>query len=187
MNEVRKDMPDITLAPGIEAPRSNEEMTDWIYYDLVASGTTASAKKTFFTHKEGTDGLAVTNLPTEGQLPSTERMSVESIQLVIDPEAADGDMKDLLDAAVLEFYIAGKRKYSAPAKLFCANSWFAPGTAATTVDKPGLAGTPLKFDIPFGLNGGTSFKVEVTIGKTAASATTDITVCLVGKIIKPRD
>ena len=158
---------------------------DWVFYDLVASGTNASAKLTFFSHDEPSDGLQVTNMPIAGQIPANQKFELHSIEVILDPEAATGDVRDLLDAAVLEFYINEKRMLSAPLIMFCANSHLIPNSTESTVDKPSLAGTPYKLEKPITINGGDSIKVEVTIGKTAPSASTDITVCLKGILTRP--
>jgi len=161
------------------------ETIDWVFYDLVASGTTESVKKTFFSHDEPSDGLQVTNMPIAGQIPSTQKFELHSIEFIPDVEAATGDLKDLLDAAVLELYVNEKRMLSAPLIMFCANSYLIPMSTESTVDKPQLAGTPYKLEKPITISGGDSIKVEVTIGKTAVSASMDMIVCLKGLLTRP--
>jgi len=166
-----------------KAASTNEEELDYAVYDLVATGTTASVTLTFFTHNKATNGLAISNMEQSGQFPSGSRFLVKEIQLLTDIEAAVGDSADVLDAAVLELYVANKLMYSAPAPIFCTNLSPAFNTTATL----GPAVNMVKFDLDRGIviNGGTAFRVEMLIGKTAVSAATDLTVILRGHLIRP--
>lgn len=171
----------------VAKPGANEEVMDWVLYDLVVSGTTASAKKTFFNNTEAGQGIAVTNMETAGQLPSSQRMQIEGIEVILDVEAATGDVRDLLDAAVLDFYINNKRVMSAPLSQFPPAGRIQSLTRGSTDgDFSELDGPAHKFQNPVGLLGGVPFKVDVTIGKTAASATSDITVMLRGQLIRSK-
>jgi len=163
---------------------TGEEEIDWVWYDLVASGTTASATKTFFNHSKGADGLAVTNMEIAGQLPSSQRFLIKSIELLVDVNAASGDAADVLDSAVLELYISGRKMFSAPAAYFLTPI----ATSQTTTADTGTAHrkVPFELDKYIVLNGGTDFRVDVLIGKTAPSASTDLTVLLRGRLVRPQ-
>jgi hypothetical protein len=118
-----------------------------------------------------------------GQFPSSSRFLVKGIELLIDVEAAAGDAADVLDAAVLELYVANKLMFSAPAAYFATTVTPAQTTTATI----GPAVNMAKFELDRGIviNGGTAFRVEMLIGKTAVSASTDLTVILRGHLIRP--
>jgi hypothetical protein len=159
-----------------------EEEIDYVLYDLNASGTTASATLTFFDTTEAASGKAVSNMETGGQLPSTQRFLVKRIELLVDVNAAAGDSADVLDSAVLEFYIANKRILGAPAALFSVPV----ATSQTRTAELGGAVNQVQFELDkyIALPGGTPFRVEMLIGKTAVSATTDLTVMLKGRLVR---
>jgi len=162
---------------------TGEEEIDYCVYHLLASGTTASAVLTFFTGTRAANGLAVTNMEQAGQFPSATRFLVKEIQLLTDVNAAAGDSADVLDAAALELYVANKLMYSAPAPVFATNVTPSYTTTATI----GSAVNMIKFELDRGIviNGGTPFRAEMLIGKTAVSASTDLTVLLRGHLIRP--
>lgn len=160
-----------------------EEELDFVLYDLVASGTTASAKLTFFNQNEASNGIAVTNMPMNGQLPSSQRFLIKAIELLIDVNAAAGDSADVLDAAIIDVKINNERKFSIPA-IRCA----VPVNASITrtAELGGALGfVPFELDKAIAIPGGVPFAVEMTIGKTAASAGTDITMLLRGRLVRP--
>ena len=162
---------------------ATEEEIDFILYDLVASGTTASAEKIFFNQNRSTSGLAVTNMEIAGQLPSTHRFLIKKLGLLIDVNAAAGDSADVLDSAITELYINNKLIFSAPSPIFAL-----PIDISTTrtAEVGGAAGqVEFELDKYVTIQGGTPFKVSMTIGKTAASASTDLTYLLRGKLIRP--
>lgn len=162
---------------------TGEEELDYVLYDLNASGTTASATLTFFDTTESASGKAVSNMEIGGQLPSTQRFLIKKIELLVDVNAAAGDSADVLDAAVLELYIQNKRMLSSPALVFAVNQ-------AASITRTAELGGALSYWDPerdkyIVLNGGVPFRVEMLIGKTAVSATTDLTVMLKGRLVRP--
>lgn len=161
---------------------AGEEELDYILYDLVPSGTTPSAKLTFFNNDEASNGIQVTNLPMSGQLPSTQRFLVKEIRVVIDPEAVVGDRLDVLDAAVIDLKVNNERKFSCFAVEALGNFAFLPSGVTSTVE--GVQGKPFELDKGIIIDGGVPFSVEFTVGKTAASASTDIYVMLRGRLVR---
>jgi len=162
---------------------TGEEELDYVLYDVVASGTSASVTKTFFNHNEAEDGLAVTNMPIPGQLPSTQRFLVKSIQLLIDVNAAAGDSADVLDGAVTEFKINNRRVYCCPSALLAVPV----ATSQTRTAELGGAVNNVepKLDKAIVIPGGVPFKIEMLLGKTAPSASTDLTYILKGRLVRP--
>ena len=160
-----------------------EEELDYIFYDLTASGTTASATLTFFDTSESASGKAVCNMEIAGQLPSTQRFLIKKIEVLIDVNAAAGDSADVLDAAILEMYVQNKRLWGAPA------IYHAPPVHTSITRTAELGGAvrieSFEFDKYVALNGGVPFRVEMLIGKTAVSASTDITILLRGRLVRP--
>jgi hypothetical protein len=162
---------------------AGEEEIDFTLYDLTASGTTPSATLTFFNHNRGTDGLAVTNMELAGQLPATQRFLIKKMQLLVDVEAAAGDSADVLDAAVAELYINNKLMYSIPAAVLATG--VTPSQTTTATVGPAVNMYEFEFDKAIVLNGGVPFKVSMLIGKTAVSASTDLTYMLRGRLVRP--
>lgn len=161
---------------------AGEEELDYILFDLVASGTIASAKLTFFNHNEAEDGIQVSNMPMDAQLPSTQRFLVKGIELIVDTMAAVGDSAKVLDGAVIDFKINNERKISFPA-IRCVSP---VTTNITKVDDTGGAVGYFPFELEKALviDGGVPFAVEMVIGKTAVSASTDLTVLLRGRLVR---
>lgn len=162
---------------------TGEEELDYFLYDLVASGTTASAKLTFFNQNEASNGIAVTNMPMNGQLPSTQRFLVKAIEVLIDVNAAAGDAADVLDAAVIDLKINNERKISLPA-IRCSVPVSSTITQTATLGNA-ISFAPFELDKGLVIMGGIPFAVEMTVGKTAASATSDITMMLRGRLVRP--
>jgi len=161
---------------------AGEEEIDYCLYDLVASGTTASVDVTFFNHTRSGDGVAVTNTELAGQLPATQRFLIKNMELLVDVNAAAGDSADVLDAAVLELYINNKLYYSAPGIIFSQTTH--RSTTGTAELGGSVNNVRFEFDKAIALIGGVPFKAVMRIGKSAVSASTDLTVMLRGRLIR---
>jgi len=162
---------------------TGEEEIDYCLYDLVASGTSASASLTFFNHTRGTDGLAVTNMEIAAQLPSRQRFLLKKIALLVDVNAAAGDSADVQDAASMEFYINNKLVYCAPSPIF----GVPVAISQTRTAELGGSVNMVEFELEkyLVIDGGVSFKLVMMIGKTAVSASTDLTWILRGRLVRP--
>jgi len=161
------------------------EQIDWVLYHTKASGTNASAELTFFDDSESNSGLQVTNMEVRGQLPSSQRFTIDKIKVLLDVEAATGDVKDLLDSAVLELNVNNRRMLIAPLIEFCGGVNLNPETTASTTDDARTIGPEFELKKPLQIPGGVPFNVKITIGKTAPSASSDITVMLKGILERP--
>lgn len=181
-------MAEYKRAAGIADPAAGEEEIDYVLYDTQTSGTTAGAAITFFDQSEASAGIKATNMPIANQLPSSQRFSINSIQVLFDPEMATGDLKDILDQAVLEIKINEKRKFIAPLAWFTSQGQLIPSTTwggATVSDLPQMGGSVYTLTNPIALQGGTTLSVKIQIGQTAPSASSYIQVLLCGLLIRP--
>jgi len=162
---------------------AGEEELDYVLYHIKGSGTNASATLQFFNVDEATDGIAVTNMPLKSQLPSTQRFLVKEIRINLDPISAGTDINSVLDNAILDFYIQNKRVLCLPAIECVSPAHIIP--SGVTQDEDRVAGEGFKLDRAVMIPGGTTFRVEFTVGKTAPSASTDIYVELRGRLVRP--
>ncbi|MCD6422344.1 hypothetical protein J7L13_03290 [bacterium] len=134
---------------------------NWVWYDknsISAAGTT-----TYFNHDQATSGKNITNMKMSGQLPASEKFTINSIDILIDEAASAADKALLEKDAIVEMIIGETTVLQAPLYLFKSNynnyMW--------------------RFNIPIELPGGVGFKVELHVG-TAPSTATDVIVNLIG-------
>jgi hypothetical protein len=118
-----------------------------------------------------------------GQLPAKHRFLVKKIQLLVDVEAAAGDSADELDAAAAELYVNNKVVYSAPAAIFSMPVSISTNRTAEVGGAVNM--TDAGLDKYIVIEGGVPFKISMLNGKTAASANTDHTFMLFGRLVRP--
>lgn len=162
------------------------EELDWVYYDHVASSTTASAVKTLFAQGEAATNSHTTNMPVAGRLLDSEEFNVEEIAVWYETDLAHADLIKLYDRCVVEFLISNNRVFSAPA-VMCApkNKFLACSAAhndAATTQTVGAAGGPFELRIPIKIPSGASFKLKLTMGHGSTPTDTEIAAALRGRL-----
>lgn len=160
-----------------------EEQISYVLYDVNASTTTGSTTLTFFNNTEAGQSLDVTNMQIAGQLPASHRFLLKEIRANFDPESATNDIKDLTDRATIEIVVNNKRMFTAPLLEVMSPNAFLPQGATETISHQSAIGFAL--DRYLAVPGSTPFKVVVVTGDTAASASQDIYVVLLGDLVRP--
>jgi len=134
---------------------------DWVWYhtqDISAAGT-----KTFFNTDQATAGRNVTNMKMAGQLPASEKFTINRIDVYLDPAATAADVQALAQDAILELVIGETTVIQAPLYLF----------------KSDYNNLYYYFKVPISLPGGVGFKVDIHV-PTAPSGAVTTTISLVG-------
>lgn len=162
------------------------EELDWVYYDHVASSTTASAAKTLFAQSEAGTNSYTTNMPVASRLLDSEEFIVEEISCWYETDLTHADVIKLFDRCVVEFKISNNRVFSAPMLMCAPKNKFVPCMVAlnqaATTGTTGTAGGPFKLRIPITIPSGSSFKVIVTLGHGSTPTDTEIACALRGKL-----
>ena len=156
-------------------------MAEKVYYDVVASGTSATTL-TFFAHNEADDGLTTTNLPSDSKV--LRDFNIRRIEFIPASDISAADAQKLTENAVIEVIIDNKRVLAIPAALAFTDAGVSvypePGVTETNeyVKASGtLGGYELREAITVPAN--TQFNVKLHIG-TAFATDTNLTLALVG-------
>lgn len=154
-----------------------------VYYDKVASGTTAT-ELTFFTHNEADDGELVTNIPSDNKLP--ENVTINRIELIPAGGIAEADAHNLLTEGILKIIIKDTEVLKFPAALAFSDNhvrldaYVEAGNTGTAAEKHmACVGTLGGIEIPGGIQvpKDTRFNVKLVLG-SAFSADTNLVLAL---------
>ena len=100
-----------------------------IYYDVVATGTSATSHA-FFAHDEATDGEKVTNVPTPSQLDKD--FTLEEIHLIPAADLARADHLKLTEKAIVKLVVGTDTIFKLPAVMCLSDAAFSTeGTVGT--------------------------------------------------------
>jgi len=156
-------------------------MAEKVYYDVVASGTSATTL-TFFAHNEADDGLTTTNLPSDSKV--LRDFNIRRIELIPAGDIDVADAQKLTEKAVVEVIIDNKRVLAMPAALAFTDAgidfYSEPGNTGTSeyIKASGtLGGYELREPITVPAN--TQFNVKLHLG-SAFGTDTNLTIALIG-------
>jgi len=156
-------------------------MADKIYYDVVATGTSATTIS-FFTHTEKSDGVTTTNLTEPNKLDRD--FTLRRIVLMPAGDITADDAIKLTEKAVIEIKIDNRRVIVIPAFecLASAGMEFYPdagstGTSTYTKLSDILGG--YEFSEPITIPAGTKFEVDLRLA-SAFGTDTNLTIELIG-------
>ncbi len=157
-------------------------MADKVYYDVVATGTSATTHS-FFTHTEKSNGLTTTNLTESNKLDKD--FTLRRIELIPSSDIAADDCVKLFEDAVVEIKIDNQRVFVAPATLLLTDTYVAFGSnggltsSQTDVAGPHATLNGYEFSEPISIPANTKLEVDLKCG-SAFGADTDLTMCLIG-------
>lgn len=160
------------------------EQLDWVYYDSVSSGTSASTELTFFNQTEGGTNIQTTNMSKAGGLPGNETFEVHEVIAYLESDTEHADLVKIMDKAVLKLQIGDDIVLQAPMICFAPNAYLHSTTP--TLDQGALTsissttGEGFKLNIPITIPKGASFKVVIKIGEGSTPTASDIKVALKG-------
>ena len=154
------------------------ETLDWVYYDSVSSGVTASADIVFFAQSESGTNKQTTNMPVVGKLSESEEMVIKEIGVFVETDTEFQDATKIYERAVAEFLINNNRVLMAPLFLFAPPQHISLDSptldqgALTSIG--GMVGTAFILKYPIKLLMGSSFKLVVRVGETQAGTASDL-------------
>jgi len=164
---------------------ADEEQLSWVLFDVQSSTTTANTVLNFLSRSEGAQNKRTTNMPIAGQLPSTQRFLLKKIRLMTDSEFnTTTDVNDVMDGGSIEVTLNNKRMIHAPLR---AALGLYTKIGSTTADADTLPqGEGIDLDPYLVIPGGSNVNVEVITGDTAPTAANQLTVMLIGELVRPR-
>jgi len=166
-----------------KAAAAGEEELDYVLFDVQSSTTTANTVLNFFSRAESAQNKRTTNMPLASNLPSTQRFLVREVQLVGDSEFSTAtDQSDAFDGGSVELTINKRRYLHGDMRCFLGPGMRVP-PGVTNVDES-FSGTGFKLERGIVLPGGTEFNVEVITGDTAPTAAQQLTVRLIGTLVR---
>ena len=166
-----------------KGPQANEELLDYILYDGQLSTTNASTALVLFDNTEAGVGIDQSNMPIASSLPSKWQFLIKAFSAHFNDVLASADAENLLDRASFVFLMNSRRMFAAPLREIMSEKTVIP--AGVTQDEQYFMGGTYMLDNYIHLKGGDQFSVEIETGETAAGASTEITVCLHGELIRP--
>lgn len=169
-------------------------MRDWVMYSSNAiNSSTAKTEIELFqeSESEAGDGKNETNMQVAGQLPANQKFEIHRIEVYLDEgaleEATVSDTFDFTHMANIEVQVNNRRMFICPLKHLIGQGILSH--AHTTANEATIgvgAAIPHEFKYPIVINGGDSFKVVLTSGVTATTASAvDIQVALIGVLTTP--
>lgn len=162
--------------------QSGEEQLDYVLYDSELSTTNANTALSLFGSDIQTDGLDQTNMEIRGQLPSSQRFLIKKIAVHFNDVLASTDAENILDRASFELRVNQRRYLTCPLREVMSEKSVIP--AGVTQDEQYFMGKTYELENYIMLAGGTPFVVNLETGETAAGASTEITVCLIGELVR---
>ena len=157
-------------------------MADKIYYDVVATGTSATTIS-FFTHTEKSDGITITNLTESNKLDRD--FTLRRIELVPASDITASDCVKLFEKAVVEIKVDNQRVFIAPAVALLTDAFVAFGSnggltsGQTDVAGPHATLNGYEFSEPITIPANTKFEVDLKLG-SAFGTDTNLTMILYG-------
>jgi len=156
-------------------------MADKIYYDVQATGTSATTIS-FFTHTEKADGITVTNLTEANKLDRD--FTLRKLELIPAGDITASDAQKLMENAVIEVKVNNQRMIVIPAALALTSAGIefypdAGSSGTSTYTKLASTLDGYEFSEPVAIPAGTRFEVELHLG-SAFGTDTNLTVVLHG-------
>lgn len=167
---------------------------DWVLYSSNAvNSSTAKTAVELFQEAESTadDKANETNMPLAGMLPANQSFKINRIEVYWDEaaleEATVSDTFDFSHMATLEVKVNDQRVFMCPLKHLLGQGFLSHAHTTANEATIGVGATvPHEFKHPIEIKGGDAFKVIVTSGVTATTATAvDIQVALIGELTTP--
>jgi len=162
----------------------------YVFYDTAAFGVTAGATATLFQSAQGSAAGRTknnTNWIGAGSLPSDNSFLIKGIGVSLNQAEVLADIGPLINGTYLEMFIYNKTRFLAPIRRLIernAYSGVLQLAAAAAQTYFGLLGQPFMFDTPKQIDGGVSFKVEMT-QNAALSVATNVLCLLYGEWTRP--
>ncbi len=165
-----------------KAAGSGEEQLDHIFYDTELSTTSANTNLTLFDGTEAASGLDDTNMPIASQLPSSQRFLVKKISVHFNDVLASADAENILDRGSFEMRVNDRRVFACPLREVMSEKTVLP--SGVTQDEQYFVGGTYEFENYVHIPGGVRFNVLIETGETAPGASTALTVCLHGELVR---
>ena len=157
-------------------------MADYVYYDVVSTGT-SDTEFTFFSH-DVTDGVLVTNLTEKNKLDRD--FELRRLELIPAADISVTDAQKLMEKAIIEIEVNEQTLIRFPAALALTSAgihfYTEPGNSGTEeyvrIDST-LDG--YQFDEPIRIPANTPFKVILKIN-SAFGTDTNLTIAMHGRV-----
>lgn len=159
------------------------EQIDYIFYDGQLSTTNANTALVLFDNTQAGVGKDQSNMPIANSIPSNWQFLLKAIAVHFNDVLAGVDAENLLDRAYFELLINNRSMLLVPLREVMSEKTVIP--AGVTQDEQYFMGKTFMLENYIHIKGGDNFSVEIEVGETAASASTELTVCLIGELIRP--
>ena len=163
--------------------QTGEELIDYVLYDWQLSTTNASTALVLFDNTEAGVGIDQSNMPIASSLPSKWQFLIEKFAVHFNDVLASADAENILDRASFVLLINNRRMFAAPLREVMSEKTVIP--AGVTQDEQYFMGKTYELMNYIHLKGGDQFSVEIETGETAPGVSTELTVCLIGELIRP--
>ena len=159
------------------------EQIDWILYDGQLTTTNASTSLVLFDNTQAGVGKDQSNMPIASSLPSNWQFLLKSLAVHFNDVVASADTENILDRAYIELLINSRSMFIAPLREVMSEKTVIP--AGVTQDEQYFMGGTYNFENNIHIRGGDNFSIEIETGETAPGASTELTVCLIGELVRP--
>jgi len=166
-----------------KGPGAGEEVLDYTLYDGQLSTTNANTALTLFDNTEAGVGIDQSNMPIASSLPSKWQFLIKKIAVHFNDVLASADAENILDRASFLLNINSRRMFSTILREVMSEKSVIP--AGVTQDEQYFMGKTYELENYIHLKGGDQFNVEIETGETAPGASTELTVCLIGELVRP--
>ena len=158
-------------------------MADKVFYDVVATGTSATTL-TFFNHNEGDDGETTCNLSENRKVQAP--LTIERIALIPASDITDADALKLMEKSIIKLVINRNEIIKMPTSMALASAYEAFGSnGGLTTGQTDVVGlhkgqNGYEFKEPVSLPANTEFYIDI-VNASAFAADTNLTVVIEGK------
>ena len=159
------------------------EQIDYILYDGQLTTTSANTALVLFDNTQAGVGKDQSNMPIANSIPSSWNFLLKKIAVHFNDVLASTDAETILDRAYFELLINSRSMFLCPLREVMSEKTIIP--SGVTQDEQYFMGKTYEFENYIHIKGGENFSVEIEVGETAVSATTELTVCLIGELIRP--
>lgn len=164
--------------------QANFELLDWIIYDGQLTTTNASTALVLFDNTEAGVGLDQSNMAIANSLPSKQEFLLKAFSVHFNDVLASADAENILDRASFEFLVNNSRKFVCPLREVMSEKTVIP--AGVTQDEQYFMGKTYELENYIHIKGGDFFEVRIETGETAPGASTELTACLHGELLRPQ-
>ena len=159
------------------------EVIDYILYDGQLTTTSANTALVLFDNTQAGVGKDQSNMPLASALPSNWQFLLKQIAVHFNDVLASADAENILDRRYFELFLNNRSMFLVPLREVMSEKTVIP--AGVTQDEQYFMGKTYQFENYIHIKGGDNFSVEIEVGETAASASTELTVCLIGELERP--